>query len=151
MNEKTPENNHNAEGFTPFSDEEITAVNSRIKTETSDPIVEKIVDHAFPPRVNSDKPNAQADAPQEAKDQPEKPGIKAQSDISQDRPQAGNPGKYNKFLGQVGKRVQIICQYSRASLEKRSIRYLLCIILALLAGLFLGWLLVPTPPPVIIP
>lgn len=151
MKEKTHENRFEAEGFKPLTDEEISAINSRIKNETSDPIVEKIVDEAFPPGENPDKPNMVSNAPQEAKDQPEQPGIQAQSDISQDRPQAGNQGKLNKLLSQIGKRFQIINKYARASLKKRSIRYLLFIINSLAIGLFLGWMLGPTPPPVIIP
>ena len=150
MKEKIPENTHDAEGFAPFSNEELTALKSRIQNETSDPVVKKIIDRAFTPQENSDEPNVMADTPQEVKDQPEHPGIKGQPGSTQDRRQEDYQGKNKTIFSQKGKRIQIIHGYIKTILKKSSIRYLIYMMLVLLIGLFLGWLLVPIPPPFII-
>lgn len=147
---KKMDDHHEAEGFEPLTDEERSALKSKIKNDSTDPILNDIVDKAFLTEGNTTESDEMQKTTPNIKDKQEPLRSKRQSEIQHDQNQEQRKNQAQIAPEVRNERLRTILNYALKLLKKTSIRYVVLIIVAILLGLFLGWLLVPTPPPVII-
>jgi len=151
---KNDEKIYEAEGFEPYTNEQREILKSRIKMDSKDSIVDGIMDKAFSSQEKTETP------PPEIKVEPE-PQIESEPRATtwtsvnpnpqpaaktDNRPQIRVQEKRNRIRISLNR----IWVFARNIWAKRSIRYVFYMLIALMLGLYIGWMLIPEPPPIIL-